>query len=180
MTMRRKAAACLADCSMSKRLPSRFSLLVGWLLLFLVRSVASAQVIPETKYISTNYGVVEGDFSFSVRLSGQVRNDMGVEVVLGMVPSRGELSDIYSLILFQYHLWPKTKFVPHLVGGAGAVTAVGMGRREVDFVVAVGGGIMAFISENLALRLDVENRSVFLEEDTHNRQSISGGVVLIF
>jgi hypothetical protein len=143
-------------------------------------SVTFAQVIPETKYISTSYGVVERDFYISVGLSGQIREDSGIGVVMGMVPSKGAFSDIYTYLQFQYHLLPRSRFVPHLMGGAGAVTVVGLGRREVDFVISAGGGIIAFLTQNLALRLDMENYSVYLEEETDNRQVASGGVVLIF
>lgn len=149
-------------------------------LVLTLASVLPAQVIRGSRYISFAYGDVEGDFSIAARLSGQFRDDMGIEVMMGFVPSRGELSDIYSLVHYRYHLWPEKRIVPHLVGGAGAVMMVGSGERKTDFVMSVGGGIAAYLTENVAFRFDVENFTVFLEGTKDNRQSVSAGIVLLF
>jgi hypothetical protein len=155
-------------------------LILGVIPLVFWTSTADAQVYAATKYISMNYGSLEGEFWLSARLSTQFRKDMGVEAVMGFVPSKGELSDIYGLAHYRYHLWPDRRFVPHLVAGAGAVTLVGNGRREVNFVASFGGGVQEFITDDLALRADAENYTVFLEGERENRQGASGGIVFIF
>ena len=50
--------------------------------LFLAASSAAGQVVPGTKYISINYGIIEGDLAVFGGLAGQIREDMGIEVLL--------------------------------------------------------------------------------------------------
>jgi hypothetical protein len=145
---------------------TRIFLFASIFLLLPGSTVVSAQVVQGSKYISTGFGIVEGDFSISSRMSGQFRKDMGVEVLMGFVPDKGFLSDIYSLVHFRYHLWPDNWLVPHVVGGAGAITLVGSGRREIDFVTSVGAGAAVFLTENVAVRADVENYTVFVKDNT--------------
>ena len=80
----------------------------------------------------------------------------------------------------RYHMWPEKRIVPHLVGGAGALNVVGAGRRETHFVMSAGGGVAAYLTENVAFRFDVENFTIFFEETTDNRGSVGAGVILIF
>ncbi len=159
--------------------PGRICLLATFFVLVMA-SILPAQVVPGSRYVSFAYGELEGEFSIAARLSGQFRKDMGIEVMMGFVPSRGDSSDIYSLVHYRYHLWPGKRIVPHLVGGGGAIIVMGGGERYTEFVMSMGGGVAAYLTENIALRFDVENFAVFLEGTTDNRQSLGAGFILIF
>ncbi len=150
------------------------------LLLLAVSPPSEAQVVSGSNYVSTGYGVVDGNFALSARLSSQIRNDLGVEFMTGFVPSRGSLSDIYTCLAFQYHLWPEKRLVPHISGGAGAATLIGLGDREVDFVSLAGVGVNAFVTQKLAFRFDVEDYFVFLEDENDARTGFSGSLLFIF
>jgi hypothetical protein len=142
-------------------------LLIGSLLS--TGSSLRAQIAPESKAISIGYGLIDGDYSLSMRLSAPIRLDMGVEVVGEFVPARNGLSDLYTLVLFQYFFQPEKRIVPNVSGGAGAVTIVGGGRRMTDFGIGFGGGVRVYLLEGLAVRLDVEHYTLFPENESENR-----------
>jgi hypothetical protein len=142
--------------------------------------VGRAQSASGATSISTSFGLIKGDFEISARLSSLVRQDMGIEVTGAFVPSRGDLSDLYTMVQYVYLPWTGKWIIPHLSGGAGATVVVGRGRRNTDFVASFGTGIEASLTGDLHARLDVEDYAVSLEDGWDNRGSFSTGIVFIF
>ena len=140
----------------------------------------SAQVLARSPALAGGYGMVGGDFAVSSRLSTQIRRDMGVEFLGSFVPSRGDLSDLFALVLYHYHFQPKRRIVPHLAAGLGAVAVVGRGHRSTDLAISLGLGAIGFLNEGLAVRFDIEHYAVSRQREWDHRQAISSGVMFIF
>jgi len=181
ITFRHKTPASSSGClSTEKLLRAGFTLFAVLLLLYIPYSTVLAQIDTGSKCISTGYGIVEGDFSASFRLSSQITRDIGIEATGSFVPSRDGRSDFFSFVQCQYNIRPEKRVVPHFGGGAGVMTMVGMNDRDTDFIIVFGAGGKVFAVQNLAVRFDLENYTIFHESERHNRQAFSGGLVFIF
>jgi hypothetical protein len=181
ITCRHNSPASLNGCISAERLRiSGLTILAVFLLLYIPDSTALAQIDTDSKCISTGYGVVENNFLVSIRLSSQITKNLGIEAAGEFVPSRDGQSDLYSFVQCQYHVRPEKLVVPYLGGGAGAMTLISGGDRETDFTIVFGVGGKVFVAQELAVRFDLENYTIFHESERYNRQGFSGGLLFAF
>lgn len=99
--------------------------------------------------------------------------ELGVEASFNYVTTDAEDTDenieayLYRMDAL-YHLMPRTKIVPYVAAGAGAIT-INDGRTgsDDDFIINYGAGIKWFMSRSLTLRGDVRHILDFGDSDNN-------------
>jgi OmpA-OmpF porin, OOP family len=167
---------------------------IGSLLIMIVFScVAFAQVQEGSFSITPQFGVYrfekeqefENGFHMGIGGGYNFTQHVGTELSFNYIrtPSKSSRADVEGYLYrwdFVYHFLPDNKIVPYLAGGLGglALDPAATPKSPAYFLVNYGGGVKAFLKENIALRGDI--RHIIPFNKVRNNVMLTFGIDFLF
>lgn len=164
---------------------------LGFFSLILTTGPAFAGHKAENLYLSPMIGgyVFDGaqdqkdDMAYGLSLGFNYTAHWSTEFTLNYISTKSRESGDIDAGIFRwdilYHFCPTRPVIPYLAAGLGGLHInPDKGSSDLDFMVNWGGGLKYFITDNLALRVDV--RHIYEVDDDYNNLLYTAGLVIQF